>query len=73
MPFKIENKKILLNEIEKSLYELGKIYIQNLNEVNKGINTYTQLINRFSESEYLPDVLYQLYLLTEEKIIIKII
>ena len=67
LPFKIENKKILLNEIEKSLYELGKIYIQNLNEINKGINTYTQFINRFSESEYLPDVLYQLYLLTEEK------
>jgi len=67
LPFKIEDKQILLNEIEKSLYELGKIYIQNLNEVNKGINTYTQLINRFSESEYLPDVLYQLYLLSEEK------
>ena len=45
-------KKILLNEIEKSLYELGKIYIQNLNEVNKGIKTYTQLINRFSESKF---------------------
>ena len=67
LPFKIEDKKILLNEIEKSLYELGKIYIQNLNEVNKGIKTYTQLINRFSESEFLPDVLYQLYLLSEEK------
>lgn len=67
LPFKIEDKKILLNEIEKSLYELGKIYIQNLNEINKGIKTYTQLINRFSESEFLPDVLYQLYLLSEEK------
>ena len=67
LPFKIEDKKILLNEIEKSLYELGKIYIQNLNEVNKGIKTYTQLINRFSESKFLPDVLYQLYLLSEEK------
>ena len=67
LPFNIEDKKILLNEIEKSLYELGKIYIQNLNEVNKGIKTYTQLINRFSESEFLPDVLYQLYLLSEEK------
>ena len=67
LPFKIEDKKILLNEIEKSLYELGKIYIQNLNEISKGIKTYTQLINRFSESEFLPDVLYQLYLLSEEK------
>ncbi|HIF48797.1 MAG TPA: tetratricopeptide repeat protein [Cytophagales bacterium] len=67
LPFKIEDKQILLNEIEKSLYELGKIYIQNLNEINKGIKTYTQLINRFSESEFLPDVLYQLYLLSEEK------
>ena len=67
LPFKIEDKKILLNEIEKSLYELGKIYIQNLNEIHKGIKTYTQLINRFSESEFLPDVLYQLYLLSEEK------
>ena len=40
---------------------------RNINEINKGIKTYTQLINRFSESEFLPDVLYQLYLLSEEK------
>lgn len=66
LPFSTEDKNILLKEVAKSLFELGKIYIQNLNEIEKGKSAYKELIKRFPESLDLPDVLYQMYLLEDD-------
>ena len=66
LPFSAEDKTNLLLEVEKSLFELGKIYIQNLNEIEKGKSIYKELIDRFPESLNLPDVLYQMYLLEDD-------
>ena len=67
LPFD-EGEKILLNkETEKAFYELGKLYIQNLEEKIKGIDIYEKFITRFDNSELLPDVYYQLYLVSENK------
>ena len=67
LPFD-EGEKILLNkETEKAFYELGKLYIQNLEEKIKGIDIYEKFIPRFHNSELLPDVYYQLYLVSENK------
>lgn len=53
----------LLGGIEKSYYELGKIYNFQLLEKENAIRSFDSLISRFPESELLPEVHYQLYLL----------
>jgi tetratricopeptide (TPR) repeat protein len=66
LPFSTEDKTILLKEVAKSLFELGKIYIQNLNEIEKGKSIYKEFIGRFPKSINLPDALYQMYLLEDD-------
>ena len=56
----------LLNEIEKALYELGKIYNFKLEEPPNAIRTFNKLIVRFPSGPYHAEVLYQLYLLNKE-------
>ena len=56
----------LLNEIKKSLYELGKIYNFKLKEPHNAIMTFNKLITRFPASRFHAEVLYQLYLLNKE-------
>ncbi|MFY0599192.1 MAG: methyltransferase [Cyclobacteriaceae bacterium] len=53
----------LLGEIEIALYNLGSIYNFKLNEKENSISSFEQLLSRYSETEYRPEVLYQLYLL----------
>ena len=65
LPFNQNEKDILLSEIEEASYKLGKIYIQKLKEIKKGIDVYTKFIERFSASKYLAEIYYQLYLLEE--------
>lgn len=50
-------------EIELAHYELGKIYNLKLIEPINAIYHFEQIVNRFPESQYKPEVLYQLYLL----------
>jgi len=56
----------LLAEIESAYYKLGNIYIQKLHEIDLGKNYFNRLLERFKKSKYVPEVLYQLYLLTKE-------
>ncbi|MAJ51850.1 MAG: hypothetical protein CMB82_09585 [Flammeovirgaceae bacterium] len=56
----------LLNEIEKALYELGKIYNFKLKEPPNAILTFNKLITRFPRGPYHAEALYQLYLLNKE-------
>jgi len=66
LPFNQNEKDILLSEIEEASYKVGKIYIQKLEEIRKGVDVYTKLIERFKSSKYLAEIYYQLYLLEED-------
>ena len=67
LPFEQSDKDELIKEIEKAYYNVGKIYIQKLNEKEQGIETYMEFIERFKSSEYLAEVYYQLYLISEDR------
>lgn len=53
----------LETEIETAYYNLGNIYNFKLEEKENAINSFNSLLERFPNSEYKPEVLYQLYLL----------
>jgi TolA-binding protein len=50
-------------KIENSLFALGNIYREKLDEPAKAIETYEKLIARFPSSNHAPEVYYALYLL----------
>ncbi len=66
LPFEDEDKNVLLKEIEEAYYAIGKIYIQKLNEIKKGVEIYNNFLERFNSSNYLPEIYYQLYLIEED-------
>ncbi len=49
--------------IEDSYYNLGKIYYLKLDEKSNAVTCFDSLISRFPQSSYLPEVLYQLFLI----------
>lgn len=61
-----EAKKDALAKIEEAYFHLGDIYNFKLLEKQNAVDVYTKLLNRFPESEYEPEVLYILYLITKE-------
>ncbi len=61
-----EAKQEALAKIEEAYYNLGNIYNFKLQEKENAIEIYTQLLNRFPTSEYEPEVLYTLYLITKD-------
>lgn len=58
-----EEIDILLSEVEEAHYHLGNIYNFKLEEDQNAIETFETMVVRFPASEYMPEVLYQLYLL----------
>ena len=66
LPFEDEDKNVLLKEIEEAYYAIGKIYIQKLNEIKKGVEIYNNFLELFNTSNYLPEIYYQLYLIEED-------
>ncbi len=67
IPFEVEDKKIALEKIEMSLYRLGNIFDQKLNQSDSAINTYQALLKRFPETEYILPANYSLYRLWKAK------
>lgn len=63
IPTSEQEKEVLLLEVEDALYNLGNIYNLRLNEDKNAIESFESLLNRFPETEYEPEVLYQLFLL----------
>ena len=63
LPKSEEARLKLLAEIEVALYNLGNIYNLRLEEDENAVDSFEQLLNRFSETEYEAEVLYQLYLI----------
>ena len=58
-----EEKQEALAKIETAHFKLGNIYNFELDEKENAVETFVNLITRFPESEYKPEVLYQLYLI----------
>jgi tetratricopeptide (TPR) repeat protein len=67
IPYSPEAKEAALIEIENAYYRLGNIYNFDLEEDMNAVSTFEKLLTRFPESEYTPEVLYQLYLIYEDQ------
>ena len=61
-----EAKKEALSKIEDGYFHLGDIYNFKLGEKDNAVEIYTKLLERFPDSEYAPEVLYTLYLITKD-------
>lgn len=61
-----EDKAKALAQIEEGYFRLGDLFYFQLNEKNNASESYTKLLNRFPQSEYVPEVLYKLYLIAKE-------
>lgn len=66
IPRSPEQQSFLLSEIEVALYNLGNIYSLRLQEDANAAESFETLLDRFPETEYEAEVLYQLYLLYKE-------
>lgn len=61
-----EQRVSALGKIEDATFHLGDIYYFNLEEKENAAETYQELLSRFSETEYRPEVLYKLYLIFKD-------
>ena len=61
-----EQKTAALKLIEDAYYSLGDIYYFKLLEKENAVVTYNELLDRFPETEYEPEILYKLYLFYKE-------
>lgn len=66
IPFEQDKKNTALSAIEEAYYKLGNIYDFSLEEEENAIVAFETLLQRFPETEYEPEVLYQLYLLLKD-------
>jgi tetratricopeptide (TPR) repeat protein len=60
LPLTEKAQKQALLEIEKALFEGGKIYQDRLQEYNEAIRLFVELVTRFPFSENIPQALYEL-------------
>lgn len=61
-----EARQEALSKIEDAYFHLGDIYNFKLEEKENAVEIYTKLLTRFPDSEYEPEVLYTLYLITRD-------
>jgi TolA-binding protein len=60
------DKAKALAQIEEGYFKLGDLFYFQLNEKDNASESYTKLLNRFPQSEYVPEVLYKLYLIAKD-------
>ena len=66
LPRTEKQKQDALSKIEEGYFKLGDLYYFQLNEKENALQSYQRLLGRFPKSEYEPEVLYKLYLITRE-------
>ncbi|MEM9389165.1 MAG: tetratricopeptide repeat protein, partial [Bacteroidota bacterium] len=66
IPFTQAEQAAALDKIEEAYYRLGNIYKFNLEEEINSANAFEKLLERFPETEYEAEALYQLYLIYKE-------
>jgi len=62
-----EQRAEALKKIEDAYFALGDIYYFKLEEPDNAIDMYNTLLKRFPETEYEPEVLYKLYLMSKDR------
>lgn len=62
-----EQKATALAKIEEGYFKLGDLYYFQLNEKENASELYSKLLQRFPGSEFEPEVLYKLYLISRDK------
>src|SRR5690606_6951948 len=67
IPFEPDEQAAALAMIENAYYNLGNIYNFQLQEKSDAIATFEEMLGRFPQSTFKPEVLYQLYLLYKTK------
>lgn len=67
LPFAPEQQQDALQQVETAFYNLGHIFNYDLKEFTPTVEAYTALLDRFAQSEYRPEVLFNLYMLHLKK------
>lgn len=67
IPRTAEQKATALAKIEEGYFKLGDLYYFQLNEKENASELYANLLQRFPGSEFEPEVLYKLYLISRDK------
>ncbi len=67
IPRTAEQKAAALVKIEEGYFMLGDLYYFQLDEKENASESYTKLLQRFPGSDYEPEVLYKLYLISRDK------
>jgi tetratricopeptide (TPR) repeat protein len=67
IPSTPEKLKQSNEKLEASIFKLGKIYNQNLNEPDNSIKSLERLIKDFPESDNVPEAHYMIYLIAKGK------
>jgi tetratricopeptide (TPR) repeat protein len=66
LPRTDEQKKEALAKIEEAYFQLGDLYYLQLVEKQNASDSYKKLLQQFPETDYAPEVLYKLYLISKE-------
>lgn len=66
IPRTAEDKAKALAQIEEGYFRLGDLFYFQLSEKENASGSYTKLLTRFPQSEYVPEVLYKLYLISKD-------
>lgn len=66
IPRTAEAKAKALAQIEEGYFKLGDLFYFQLAEKENASESYTKLLARFPQSEYVPEVLYKLYLIAKD-------
>ncbi len=67
LPQTEKQKQEALAKIEEAYFKLGDLYYFQLEEKENASQSYQTLLTRFPESDFEPEVLYKLYLISREK------
>ncbi len=66
LPLTDNSKKEALAKIEDAYFNLGDLFFFKLNEKQNAIASYTLLLERFPDTELAAEVIYKLYLISQE-------
>ncbi len=67
IPFTDSQRVVANGKIEEAMFQVASIYNHKLDEPQRAIRTYENILKRYPESTYVPEVLYNLYLIYKEQ------
>lgn len=67
IPFSEEDLKASNDKLQTSLFKIGKIYDQHLNEKGNAVKSLQRLIDDFPENENVPEAHYIIYLINRSR------